>query len=323
MRALQLDQPRSLVAVNAPVPNPGRDQILVRTEWISICGSDIPFFNGTKYHTIYPLEPGAYVHECVGQVKESISDRFRPGDRVMSIPEGNRGMAEFFISNASKAVLLPEGLPHYGSSCLVQPLATVMNAIDQLTITQGQNIAIIGLGSIGLLFGWLVSKQGAEKVIGIDPNEDRCRAAADWGFSTTYSMRGVEFAQLVKDSSIDWEPPEICIEAVGHQVETLNDCIKLVNKKGTVLAFGVPDQPVYPIEFEIFFRKNARLTAVVTPEWTEYLVKAKDLFLSHQAKLETLITHQLPIVDAGKAFSLYESHQDGILKVLLDATDWD
>ena len=63
-------------------------------------------------------------------------------------------------------------------------------------------------------------------------------------------------------------------------MDTLNDCLALVRQQGTVLAFGVPDQPVYAIEYETFFRKNAHLMACVTPNWSEYLAKARDVFLA-------------------------------------------
>jgi L-iditol 2-dehydrogenase len=308
--------------VEIPIPEPGKGQIMVQTEWISLCGSDIPFFNGNKRYITYPLDPGAYVHECVGQVTKSDSDEFRPGERVMAIPESDRGLAEFYIAKISKAVLLPEDLNDYGSSCLIQPLATVMNAVDQLGDIQGRTIAIIGLGSIGLLFSWLLNIRGAERIIGIDPCDDRCSGAQKWGATRTFPMRSRELIHRVKDGLMGWEQPDICIEAVGHQMETLNDCFELVRRKGKILAFGVPDHPVYAIEFETFFRKNAHLIAVVTPEWEDYLKKARDLFLSNRTELEGLITHQFPILDAEKAFSLHESHQDGVLKVLIDAAQW-
>jgi threonine dehydrogenase-like Zn-dependent dehydrogenase len=38
--------------------------------------------------------------------------------------------------------------------------------------------------------------------------------------------------------------------------------------------------------------------------------------------LAPLVTHRLPIRDAQKAFEIYERHEDGILKAVLDATDW-
>jgi threonine dehydrogenase-like Zn-dependent dehydrogenase len=136
-------------------------------------------------------------------------------------------------------------------------------------------------------------------------------------------MRSIEAVHQAKLVPHAWEPPDICIEAAGHQTETINDALELVRKQGTVLAFGVPDQPVYPFEYETFFRKNAHLVAAVTPEWSDYLPRACDLFFAHQAELAALVTHRLPISQAARAFSLYERRDDRILKVLLDATCWD
>lgn len=136
-------------------------------------------------------------------------------------------------------------------------------------------------------------------------------------------MRSVELIHCYQQELERWQPLDICIEAVGHQTETLNDCLDLVRKQGTVLSFGVPDQPVYPIEYETFFRKNATLVAVVTPDWSDYLIRACDLFLTHHTELAWLVTHRLPIKDAAKAFTLYEQHEENILKVILDAAAWE
>jgi threonine dehydrogenase-like Zn-dependent dehydrogenase len=106
-------------------------------------------------------------------------------------------------------------------------------------------------------------------------------------------------------------------------METINDCLKLVQKRGTVIAFGVPDQPVYTVNYEIFFRKNAQLIASVTPEWSEYLSLAADLFLANRTDLETWVTHRFPIREAAKAFTLYERHEDQIIKAVLDASGWE
>ncbi|HSB65848.1 MAG TPA: hypothetical protein VLD65_04670, partial [Anaerolineales bacterium] len=84
-----------------------------------------------------------------------------------------------------------------------------------------------------------------------------------------------------------------------------------------------PDQPVYPLEYETFFRKNASLIAVVTPDWSDYLFRSCELYLSDRDELDWLVTHRLPIKDAAKAFTLYEGHEENILKVILDASIWD
>ena len=258
-----------------------------------------------------------------GQVVESTSDMFRPGDQVVAIPEGDQGLAEFFVAQASKAVRLPPELAGSDPCCLIQPLSTVINAVDRLGDVQGRSVAVVGLGSIGLFFCWLLKRRGVGRIVGIDPSAHRCRMAEELGANKTFPQRGIEVVHAARQSASEWEPPDICIEAVGHQMETLNDCLELVQKRGTVLAFGVPDQHVYAVEFETFFRKNAHLVAVVTPDWSDYLAKALDTYLSGRAELDTLITHRFPIRDAERAFTMYERHEDGILKALLDATCFD
>ncbi|MGE5124358.1 MAG: zinc-dependent alcohol dehydrogenase [Acidobacteriaceae bacterium] len=326
MKALQLIQPRVFARVDSPIPPVHQDseeRILVKTRWVSLCGSDISFFNGNKRYVTYPLPIGAPIHESVGEVIESQSEQFQPGDMVLAIPEYDQGLAEYYLAQSRKAIPLPPGLASRDDSCLIQPLSTVLNAVNQLGEIKGKSVAVIGLGSIGLLFCWLLNKRGAGIILGIDPIPQRGLIAERMGATKTLSMRSTEAIHAARCEPDQWPPLDICIEAVGHQTQTLNDCIDLVRKQGSVLSFGVPDQPVYPIEYETFFRKNAVLVAVVTPDWSDYLSRACDLYLSSRDELAWLVTHRMPIRDAANAFSLYERHEENILKVVLDASAWD
>jgi len=323
MNALQVTRPHTFDRVQVPVPSlQGTDRILVRTAWVSMCGSDIPFFAGKKRLQTYPMVPGAPIHECVGDVAESASELFRPGDRVLSIPDGDQGLAEFFLAQPSRTVALNPGIQDPGAACVIQPLSTVINAMDRLGNIQGKSVAIIGLGSIGLLFCWLAAKRGAGSITGIDVCAYRCSFAESFGATKTICRNSIEVVHNARALTADWEAPDICIEAVGHQMDTLNDCLELVRKRGTVMAFGVPDHRVYALEYETFFRKNAILIATVTPAWTEYLQKAQALFLENTKELSRLVTHRVPIREAQKAFGLYERYEDGILKAAIDASGW-
>jgi threonine dehydrogenase-like Zn-dependent dehydrogenase len=325
MKALQVIQPRKFTQVETAVPDlkdAGMDRILVQPAWVSMCGSDIPFFTGSKRQRTYPLPVAAPIHECIGQVIDSTSDLFKSGDQVIAIPEGDTGLSEFFVAQAAKAANLPPGSIDNGAACLIQPLSTVINAVDRLGDVAGKSVAVIGLGSIGLFFCWVLNKRGAARIVGIDPLANRCRVALELGANQVIARRSIEVLHEARQEPDGWEPPDICLEAVGHQMETLNDCLFLVRQRGTVLAFGVPDQPVYAIEYETFFRKNANLVACVTPTWGEYLAKSRDIFLDIQAELECLVTHRFPIREAADAFRMYEMHKDGILKAVIDMSDW-
>jgi len=325
MKALQVIQPRTFQQVEIPAPKleaDGVERILVQPEWVSMCGSDIPFFTGSKRHKTYPLPVAAPIHECVGSVVESTSPQFQAGERVIAIPEGDQGLAEFFVARAEKAVSLPADLNDKGTSCLIQPLSTVINGVDRLGEVAGKSVAVVGLGSIGLFFCWVLKKRGAARIVGIDPLAERCQVAQMLGATETVASRSIEVLHQARQNPGFWNPPDIIVEAVGHQMETLNDCLALVRQRGTVLAFGVPDQPVYALEYETFFRKNAHLVACVTPVWSEYLLKAREMFTAYRAELEPLVTHRLPIREAEKAFTLYDRHEDGIVKALIDMSDW-
>ena len=155
MKALQVVNPRSFDRVQIPVPHlppESTDRILVRTLWISMCGSDIPFFTGKTRSRSYPLAPGPPIHECVGEVVESASELFRPGDRVLSIPDEDQGLAEFFLAQTAKTIKLKADIEDSGAACIIQPLSTAMNAMDRMGDVRGKSFAVIGLGSIGLFF---------------------------------------------------------------------------------------------------------------------------------------------------------------------------
>lgn len=330
MPALQLVRPRTFVPVQVPVPGVDAVQgpaILVRTQCVSLCGSDIPKFTGAKRLLGYPLPPGASAHECLGQVIESTSDEYAPGDWVIALPEADKGLAQYFVAQAAKAVKLPADSATAEDHTLIQPLSTVLSAFDRLPFVRGKTVAVIGLGSIGLMFTWLLRKEGAAGVVGIDPSAARCELARQMGATDAWPMRSIEVVHVVRQgtagpNAAHWHTPDIIVEAVGHQTETINDCFELIKRKGTILAFGVPDQHVYPLEYELFFRKNANLIAAVTPDWSAYLLKARDVFLPCRAELRPLITHHFSILEAGRAYTLYEQHADGIIKPLLDASCW-
>jgi threonine dehydrogenase-like Zn-dependent dehydrogenase len=184
-------------------------------------------------------------------------------------------------------------------------------------------VAVVGLGSIGLMFCWVLRKEGADRVVGIDPNAGRCEVARSLGATEIWPMRSREVVELAHENPEQWVRPDIIVEAVGHQHETINDCFRMIRQRGTILAFGVPDQQVYPIDYETFFRKNAEIVAAVTPDWSPYLHRARDVFLPHRNELKPLMTHQFSILEAGAAYTLYERHAGGIIKPLLDASCWE
>jgi threonine dehydrogenase-like Zn-dependent dehydrogenase len=322
MRALQVIKPRQFRDVETARPEPGNNQILVRLEKAVVCGSDIPKFTGMWRGLQYPLPPGMPIHECVGVVVDSHSPRFQVGDRVVAIPRGDQGLAEYYVADAIKAVCIPEPLIDSETSLLIQPLSTVVYALDRLSDITGCTAIVVGLGPLGLLAVWLLNKYGASRIIGVDPFAWRCEAACSVGAAQTFEVHSDRLLSLIAQDTT-WESADICIEAVGQQTRTINDCLYLVKRCGQVLVLGVPLEPIYPFDFTRFFRQNLHLIASVTPPDETYLARAAELIGRHGRELVFLITHRFALAKAAEAFTLYETRTgDRPLKILIDGTSW-
>jgi L-iditol 2-dehydrogenase len=323
MKALQLVKPRQFEAVSVARPEPGDGQILVRLERVVLCGSDIPKFVGLWRGLSYPLPVGMPIHECVGTVTDSRSPRFHAGDRVVAVPQGDQGLAEYYVAAAAKAVHIPAVLADTDVNLLIQPLSTVVYGVDRLGDVAGRSAAVVGLGPIGLLTTWLLCQRGAQ-VVGIDPLAWRCAAARHLGAARTYDVHSERVLEVAKQREA-WQAADICVEAVGQQTRTINDCLSLVRHQGQVLALGVPLEPVYAFDYMRFFRANLELIASVTPPDESYMERAAELLTGHEQELAFLLTHRFgpDPADVGEAFTLYETRSTGEpLKIVIDATGW-
>ena len=102
---------------------------------------------------------GFPIHEIAGEVIASRHPEHRPGDRVVGWASGFDGLMERVISNG-------DGLAPYDPALTpaqaigLQPLACVLYACEQLPDLAGRHVAIIGQGSIGLLFSFVAKAAG-------------------------------------------------------------------------------------------------------------------------------------------------------------------
>ena len=69
----------------------------------------------------------------------------------------------------------------------------------------------------------------------------------------------VQIIRRVRDIT-DGRGADIVFEMVGHQEQTISDCIEIVKEGGTVVAFGVPSTETYEaFPFSALFRRNVTL----------------------------------------------------------------
>ena len=315
MWAHRLIAPGRLEAVEADEPGeprPGR--VVARFEAGGICGSDLPSFLGARDLLVGGSrgKPGYPLHEVVGEVEASAADDLPVGARVVGWPEGHLGLAEKFAARADEVCALDDELPPTQAT-VIQPLCTVLYAVRRLGDVRGARVAVIGQGSIGLLFSHSLKAAGAGHVTGVDPI-DRRDAADAFGVDTMEWSTSSEWAASLGDDA----RPDIVVEAVGHQAATLEDAVEAVAHGGTVLAFGVPDETHYAFPFGRFFRKDATLLAGITQDRRRSLAAARDYLVEHREMLDAYVTDVFPVAQAQAAFELAVKPTAGRLKVVLE-----
>lgn len=220
------------------------------------------------------------------------------GDLVVGWASGFDGLMERVVTDG-------DGLAPYDPALTpaqaigLQLLACVLYACEQLPDLAGRHVAIIGQGSIGLLFSYVAKVAAASRVTGVDP-VDRERVAGTYGVDDAVRATSDRWAgQLAPADRAD-----IVIEAVGHQVATLKHAIDAAAPGGTVFYFGVADDDAYPIDMRSMLRKNLTLKSGVTLDRRRMLELAGKFAAQHHELLGTYLTHTFGVDYVQAAFDL-------------------
>ncbi len=321
MKCAQIISPGKLEFIDTPLPDLDKIEghpILVRLHSGVLCASDFPRFVGGAFNIEFPRPLGDSLHELIGQVVESRSERFKPGDWTLAVPPDQRGLSDHFVADASMAVPLPMDYQPREHLILAQPLGTVIWAARKLPNLLGLDVAIVGQGPIGLMFSHLLANLGARKVIALDKLDYRLEAACRMKATHTINVDQEDAVTAVQEIT-DGQGVDIAIEAVGHQIEPVHLAVDLCKKHGTVLMFGVPDAEELPLPVWKMFRQNLRFISSVHPEVQRDLPLALDMITQGRLDVSPLITHRFPFDQAADAFRLAIDKTDNPIKVLLEA----
>ena len=244
------------------VPKIEKGDVLVRVQAALTCGTDVKVFR-RGYHARMIVPPALFGHELAGDIVAVGSGvrSFRVGQRVVaanSAPclecfyckRGNENLCDDLLFNNgayAEYIKIPSRIVErnmyeiprhvsYQDAALIEPLACVMRGLDETCIRPGDNVAVIGLGPIGLMFVRLAHSYGA-RVIAIGRRKTQLSRAAHMGADELLiSGEMEETVQKVRDLT-QGRGADIAIEAVG-QPEVWETAVKMLRRGGTVNFFG-------------------------------------------------------------------------------------
>jgi L-iditol 2-dehydrogenase len=306
-----------VVCEEVPLPSAADGEILVRTAYASICGSDLhSVFGNTPPRPGVAGHPG---HESVGEVVESRCPGFEPGDRVLAVPHfaDGRGMAEYQALPGSACIRLPGTAP-LSHLLMAQQLGTVVYALRRHPLDLiGKDAAVIGQGSAGAFFTFLLKRAGAARVLVSDKSPARLAYSRQLGADIAVDAGAADFRPAVLEAT-GGQGAGLVVEAVGSR-ETFPLSLELAADDATVVLFGLPEgADAYPFSFGEFFRR--RLTAYST--WDaqgepglESFRYAVRLIADGAIDVTPLLSHMLPIDQVEEAFRIAYERTGNALKV--------
>ncbi|MGC0774060.1 MAG: alcohol dehydrogenase catalytic domain-containing protein, partial [Candidatus Acidiferrum sp.] len=259
-----------------PVPEVGEGEVLIKVAACGICGTDIK-----KIFQRYVEPPQILGHELAGTVVavgRGVT-KWMPGDRVMSFhhtPCGRcfycekrlfsqckqyktTGLTAGFTPNGGgfaqyvKAmpwvaergiVALPENVS-FEEATFIEPINTIVKAVQKARITAGESVLILGCGPIGLQF-LMVSKLEGARLYTSDPIPQRREKSLTLGALESFDPTSGKLVEEVR-ARTEGRGADAVLVAVAHP-SVVTDALATARPGGRVLLFAAND-PVTKIEF--------------------------------------------------------------------------
>ncbi|GAA1257667.1 alcohol dehydrogenase catalytic domain-containing protein [Janibacter melonis] len=246
-------------------------------------------------------------------------------------------------------IKVPDGVPDERFLYLSDILPTAWQGVEWAEVSEGDTLAVFGLGPVGLLATRIARHRGI-RVIGVDNVPERLSAAQAYGVEVLSTDEVDDIPSAIKEMT-DGRGADGTLDAVGMEAHgtpvlgaavkgagllpdaiakplikkagvdrlaALYDSIKSVRRGGTVSVSGVYGGQSDPMPMmEMFDRGIAlRMGQCHVRRWVDDIIPVltddADVF-----GVETLATHRLPLEDAPHGYDIFQKKEDGCIKVVL------
>ncbi|WP_201467774.1 zinc-dependent alcohol dehydrogenase [Janibacter melonis] len=246
-------------------------------------------------------------------------------------------------------IKVPDGVPDERFLYLSDILPTAWQGVEWAEVSEGDTLAVFGLGPVGLLATRIARHRGI-RVIGVDNVPERLSAAQAYGVEVLSTDEVDDIPSAIKEMT-DGRGADGTLDAVGMEAHgtpvlgaavkgagllpdaiakplikkagvdrlaALYDSIKSVRRGGTVSVSGVYGGQSDPMPMmEMFDRGIAlRMGQCHVRRWVDDIIP----ILTDDADVfgvETLATHRLPLEDAPHGYDIFQKKEDGCIKVVL------
>ncbi len=358
MLVAQLVGPGKLDLLDAPTPEPGREEVLVRVAGCGVCGSDLHLYRGEDPWGTAPSGPRGLGHETAGTIAAVGPGvtRVGTGDRVAVEPgflracrtcawcrrghselcadrgrwrEGRLGVggfAEFELVPESNVYPVAGRIP-LRAAVLTDVYACAAHAVRRVGGPRPVLATVVGSGAVGLAIGQVARAAGFGPVVLVGRRKPVLDLAIAVGAAdVTIDASDTEHVSAELTSVTGVTGVDVVFEAAGGAGQSIRDALTLLARGGTLCVAGAFWQDV-PLPYALANRTEA--TVVFSSAYSQTgeapeFATALALLATGQVRAEPLITHTFPLTRIGDAFDTALAKQSsGAVRVLVSPDESD
>ncbi|CAN5229875.1 L-threonine 3-dehydrogenase [soil metagenome] len=324
---------QGLVLDELPVPTPKADEVLVRIEAASICGTDLHIQRWDQWSSERVNPPLTLGHELCGTVVAL-------GKGVHGVSEGDYVSAESHVTcgvcfhcRTGKAHMcertqilgvdrdggfadfaaIPASViwqndraklpPHI--ACLQEPFGNAVFATSTQDLA-GRAIAVLGCGPVGLFAIAIARAFGAGRLLASDHVPYRLDLARGLGADAVVNVAEIDDVPAWFAEQNEGVGMGVVFEMSGA-LKAIEDAFAIVRHGGNVVLFGIPARPATIDIAESLIFKNLTVSAINGREIWETWYTTRWLLEHGVVDLAPLITARMPLERYEEAFALLES----------------
>ena len=342
MKALAKTKPEEgLWQIEAPVPEIGPDDVLIRVNKTGICGTDIHIWNWDDWAAATVPVPMITGHEFAGEIvdlgrnvtglalgqrcsgeghlvetdsRQSRAGKFHldPGTRGIGVNEQG-AFAQYLRLPAFNVVPLPDDIPDE-IGAILDPLGNAVHTALSFDLL-GEDVLITGAGPIGIMAAAVARHAGARNVVLTDINADRLVLAEHVVPSVrTVNVTDEDLNDVVHELGLR-EGFDVGLEMSGSQA-ALDQMVDALVMGGKIALLGIPPGQS-PVDWSRIVFKAITIKGVYGREMFETWYKMIAM-LQNGLDVSRVITHRFDVADFEKGFAEMKSGRSG--KVVLDWT---
>lgn len=326
------------------IPDPKANEVLVKLEYVGICGSDLHYYE-TGAIGDYVVEPPFVLgHEPGGVVVEIGEDvhHLQVGDRVALEPGKTCGHCDFckqgkynlcsdvvFFATPPIDGVFQEYVAHEADLCfklpenvstlegaLIEPLAVGFHAAIQGDAHLGQKAVVMGAGCIGLVTMMALKARGVSEVYVVDIMEKRLEKAMELGADGIINGAKEDVAERARQLT-DGKGMDLVVETAGTEITT-KQAIQIAKKGSDVVLVGYSKTGEMNLPMSLVLDKE--LTFKTVFRYRHIYPMAINAVASGKVNLKGIVTDIFQLEEAQKAMDYSVNNKADIVKAVIQIT---